>query len=211
MSGWYTVSEGDCVSSIAFQHGFYWQTLWNHPNNSDLRTLRKDPNVLAENDQIFIPDLRLKTEDRPTDAKHSFVRKGCPAKLKLRLMTNKKPRANVPYTLVIDGKFYKGQTDAEGRIEQAIPPNASQGKLVLTTNGVAEEHDLILGDLDPLDKISGIKDRLVNLGYDCEKDGDAITDKFQQALSSFQADNQLPQSGELDDATRQKIKQIHGF
>ncbi len=211
VGGWYTVNKGDCVSSIAFQRGFFWRTVWDDPNNVDLRALRKDPNVLAASDKIFIPELRLKTEDRPTEAKHSFVLKGVPAKLKLRLMLNKQPRANIPVTLVIDGKFFQLQTDSDGRLEQPIPPNAHQGKLVITTNGVAEEHKLVLGDLDPLEKVSGIKDRLANLGYDCDTDGDAVTGKFRRALSDFQGDNQLPQTGDLDDATKQKIKQIHGF
>jgi hypothetical protein len=211
VSGWYTAQKGDCISSIAFKNGFFWQTLWDDPKNADLRKLRKDPNVLAEGDSVFIPDLRKATEDCPTDAQHSFVLKGVPAKLKLRLLVNKQPRKNVPYTLIIDGKSFKGQTDSDGRLEQPIPPDASQGKLVIVSNGVTEEHALVLGDLDPLDKNTGIKDRLVNLGYACDTDSDAMTDKFRQALSDFQADNKLPQTGEPDAATQQKLQQLHGF
>ena len=29
----YEIQEGDCVSSVAFSHGFFWETLWNHGNN----------------------------------------------------------------------------------------------------------------------------------------------------------------------------------
>ena len=30
----YVAKAGDCLTSIAFEHGFDWKTLWNHPNNA---------------------------------------------------------------------------------------------------------------------------------------------------------------------------------
>ena len=27
----YTIQQGDCVTSIADQHGLLWTTVWNHP------------------------------------------------------------------------------------------------------------------------------------------------------------------------------------
>ncbi|MEY2429487.1 MAG: hypothetical protein QOJ40_2372, partial [Verrucomicrobiota bacterium] len=43
----YKVKDGDCLSSIAFSKGFFWETLWNHGDNSALKSKRKDPNVLS--------------------------------------------------------------------------------------------------------------------------------------------------------------------
>src|SRR5258705_2376897 len=87
----YLVETGDCISSIAFDHGFFWETIWNHPQNAELKSKRKDPNILQEGDVVHTPDLRLKRESRPTNQKHKFVRKGAPAKLRLRIMEEPKP------------------------------------------------------------------------------------------------------------------------
>ena len=92
----YRVGANECLSSIAERFGFFWKTLWFHPQNGDLRSLRKDPNVLMEGDRLFIPKKQEKLESRATDATHSFSRLGVPAKLRLRLMKDNEPRKNEP-------------------------------------------------------------------------------------------------------------------
>ena len=87
----YKGNSGDCISSIAFNHGFFWETLWNHGSNSELKSKRKDPNILKEGDVVHIPDLTLKQETCATEARHRFKLKGVPAKLRLRLVKNKDP------------------------------------------------------------------------------------------------------------------------
>ena len=82
----YTVQTGDCISSIAFERGFFWETIWNHPKNADLKQKRVDPNILKEGDVVHVPDKELKEESCATDQKHQFKVKGVPAKLKLKLM-----------------------------------------------------------------------------------------------------------------------------
>lgn len=86
----YEVQDGDCVSSVAFAHGFFWETLWNHAKNSSLKEKRKDPNILKAGDALHIPDPRPKEESCATEQKHRFKLKGVPAKLRLRLVKEKK-------------------------------------------------------------------------------------------------------------------------
>ena len=38
----YEVENGDRISSTAFKHGFFWETLWNHGSNSEYEAEGKD-------------------------------------------------------------------------------------------------------------------------------------------------------------------------
>ena len=71
------------------------------------------------------------------------------------------------------------------------------------------ECELQFGYLDPLDELVGTQARLQNLGYyHGELDGET-NDEFQGGLQAFQSDFGLPVTGELDDATKQKLFDEH--
>jgi hypothetical protein len=89
--GDYIVQPGDCISSIAQENGHFWQTIWNDPHNSALKSARGDPNVLLEGDRVTIPPIRIKYENRQTGAEHRFVRVGTPAKLRICIMEDPEP------------------------------------------------------------------------------------------------------------------------
>lgn len=82
----HTVEQGECISSIADGYGFFWETVWQHSDNTDLRVKRGDPNVLMPGDVVAIPEKEEKQEDGATEKRHCFRRKGVPAKLILRIM-----------------------------------------------------------------------------------------------------------------------------
>ncbi len=207
----YTVSEGDCINSIAFENGFFWETLWNHSSNADLKSKRKDPNVLEEGDVVHIPDITLKQESGATEQKHTFKKKGVPGKLNLQFVFDGDPRANVPYTIVIDGVSTDGSTDGDGWVRMSIPPNAQGGTITLKpAAGAPEIFPLQLGSLAPIDSVAGQKARLVNLGYySGDVDDDAGPD-FIAGISAFQTACGLTVTGDADDSTQQELKSQHG-
>ena len=83
-----------------------------------LKAKRKDPNLLFPGDEVFVPDLDLKQESRPVDARHKFKLKGEQVKFKLQLLMMGEPRNNEPYTLVVDGDDYRGRH--RGRANGAV-------------------------------------------------------------------------------------------
>lgn len=203
----YKVKQGDCLSSIAAQYGISWDKIWNHPKNAKLKQQRRDPNILYPGDVLFVPDKEGKEESCTAEQKHKFKRKGVPAKLKLRILEGEEPRANVNYTLQIDGRIYNGTTDAEGKLEQTIPPNAQRGVLILEGDTPII---LQLGQLDPIETISGVQARLLNLNFDCGEVNGQENPQLEEALRGFQEKYNLQVTGQIDEATRNKLLEVHG-
>ena len=271
----YKVADGDCLSSIAFARGFFWETLWNLGENAELKNKRKDPNILHPGDVLHIPDLRLKEESCATENEYKFKLKGVPAKLKLKLMRPKpkekkkesssspapgggpspggmggllgavssalglptggggdsnplshgadpdfkpppqfeeEPLANADYILEVDGeKVAEGKSDGNGVITIPLMPSAEEGTLTVN-KGKEDERvlTLALGGMDPVEEVSGVRKRLRNLGYFCQVQGPEDAPDLKAALKKFQEKNSLNVSGNLDDATRSKLKELHG-
>lgn len=210
--GDYIVKQGDCLSSIAAEHGFFWESLWDLPENGELKSVRKDPYILLPGDRVFIPPLRPKEETRPTDQVHTFKVKGVPERLHLIITDEEdQPLANRPYTLDIDDKQrLEGETDGSGAIETFIMPNARSGHLIVGQGDEMREYHLGLGHIDPIEEISGVQGRLFNLGfYDGPVDG-KLSGHTSMAVLRFQERYNLEATGKTDDQTRNKLKEIFG-
>ncbi len=205
------VQEGECLSSIAFHNGFHWQTLWDHPRNAELRQLRGDPFSLAPGDVVHVPDLEPARFQRSTGALHRFRRRGVPAKLRVRLLhADGSPRANEAYTLDVDGAEVSGEhrTDGDGWVDQFIAPDATLGTLVMTDSG--DQYRLLLGRVRPIEELIGVQARLASLGfYRGALDGE-LSDETEGALQDFQVAYGLDPTGEIDDATREKLRAAFG-
>lgn len=203
--GTYKAKADDCISSIAFESGFFPETLWELPENAELKKKRKSPNVLQEGDSIHIPEVRKRTFACQTGKTHKFKLKGVPEKLKLRFLEGGEPRKGIEYTLEVDGQKFEGKTDDDGAIEHWISPNAKEGKLTSEELG---NYNLSLGGLDPKDSETGAKSRLVNLGYITKIDAEEAD--LEEAIKKFQNANELEATGKLDQETQDKLVEIHG-
>ena len=207
----YTVKQGDCIMSIAEDCGFFWETIWNHADNTGLKRLRKDPNILFPGDIVVVPEKTPRVEPAPTDQLNKFVKKTTPAQVRLRLLDLKrKPRPNLQYVATVDGVNSSGQSDGEGYITVEAKPNARQLKLKVTDGSKSEEYTLPLGSIDPVEELSGVQQRLANLGYPCGSEQGTLGELTRTAIRAFQKEMNLTVTGQLDDATRQKLTQIHG-
>ena len=201
------VRRGECMASIADQYGFFWETLWNLADNSELKQLRKDPNVLFPSDVVFIPEKRRREESVSTEQRHAFLRKGVPEKLIIILKIENEARADTSCVIDIEGKTHKLKSDPDGRVEIPIPPGARHGRLTVPDTG--EVFELDLGGLDPIDELTGVQGRLASLGFPVEVSGQ-LDEATGAAIRDFQRREDLDVSGEPDDPTRSKLQERFG-
>lgn len=240
----HVVGQGDCISSIAESYGLFWETIWNHAQNAELKRNRQDPNVLAPGDEVFLPEKEPKEEPCAVDLRHRFKKKGVPAKLRMKILKRpseegaedsqqarrsgtdadpvyeqpeqheefrEEPWANCRYLLEIDGKTSNGTTNGGGFVEASISPTAQRGRLTMSPGRPDEMIiELQLGALDPSAEVSGVKQRLVNLGFGCGDSSSEVTDDFREAVRLFQECYELDISGEVDEATRNKLNELYG-
>ena len=246
--GDYIVRQGDCIDSIADHFGHLPATIWNHPSNAELKSIRKNPNVLLPGDRLTVPKRRPKEEPGETELRHRFVLRGVPAKLKIRLLSRpdeehenheiedddlsccgsyddipeddevpsdpdevpEEPWADAPYELHVDGRYHEGSTDADGCLEVPIPPGAKSAFLRVGEPPHQREFDITLGGIDPIEALSGVQQRLNNLGFESGRSDGILGPVTRGALHRFQAREELDDTGEPDQATRQRLVERHG-
>ncbi len=206
----YMVKQGDCMVSIAEKYGMHWETIWNDPKNDELRKLRKDPMVLYSEDRVFITEKRMKTESALTEQRHRFVRKGVPPWIKIRISAEGQPLAGEPYRFFLEDRILEGSATGEGYVEVPVPSGVQQGILFVGEGSKAMEMDVNLGGLDPVDSTIGIQERLSNLGLEPGMVDGIMGPNTRAALRRFQKLNELEPTGELDEKTRDKLKETHG-
>ena len=206
----YTVQQGDHLSGIAAKFGFRdFNTIWNHPSNAGLKQKRQDAHVLLPGDTIFVPDKGEKTVQAATGSVHNYKLKSKPLMLRLGLQDfDGQPIANADCELEIEGKTLKLKSNAKGLIETPVDPTARKGTLRVPT--LQLEYPVMIGHLDPLEEDSGWQARLINLGYHAGAVGDPDQEQLGYAIEEFQCDQKLKVTGQLDAATKAKLKEIHG-
>jgi hypothetical protein len=203
----HVVKQGECLASIGAQYGFTSKALWALSENAALRNKRKNPHILLPGDRVFVPQKDPKNEGRPVDQRHKFVKHQL-VKLKICLLAAGKPIANQGYVLKVGGKNLQGTTDASGILEKPIPADATDATLVLGLDKL--ELQLKIGSLDPSTEATGVQGRLNNLGFHCGAVDGIVGPLTKSALMVFQETYQLKQTGKIDDATREKLRSLHG-
>lgn len=211
----HTIRLGDCIGSLAKQHGFSdHKKIHDDPANAALKTSRPNPNVLAEGDVVSVPDREPKEEEKPAGAEHKFKVK-LPAAL-VRIVVQDDAGAALAdrkYKLTVGAATFEGKTPADGKIEHPIEADATAGTLELWLkegDGIEGlKVDLELGSLEHESKDRACQARLLNLGFECGGTGGTLDDATKDALRGFQKKNSLTVNGNLDAATRDKLRTAH--
>jgi hypothetical protein len=210
----HSVKQGDTLISIASEHGFpSWETIWMDPGNAELRK-KRDPQVLTEGDSVVVPEKKMRAVLLQTDQKHTLVVPTIKAFCRVVLHdTAGEPLANRRFQLEVGGQLKHGVTDSSGRIDMGVDPKASDGKLKLFLDDSDPTNALTwsikLGHLNPIDKVSGVKARLSNLGFLCGTIDETLNDDTKTALRNFQIVHRLPLTGEADELTKNLLLTLH--
>lgn len=212
--GYHLVEQGEYLSKIARGYGVpKWQSIWDHPQNKELRELRENPEILHPGDEVFIPMPETKVESGATEQRHRFVLHSAHIELALIIQDeNTKARRKESFIMIVDGETFsnleiRGTLDNEGMLRCDLPSDTERcllrvGKLV---------YHLQVGHLDPVDTLTGQQQRLKNLGYHHGLEhSDEQEVSHADAIKLFQADHHLQVDGICGPATQTKLLKIHG-
>ena len=223
------VEQGEHLFGIANKYGFgNFETIWSHPDNSKLRNLRKNPNVLFPGDKVVIPDKIEQVESIATTKVHRFqVRR---QKLLLQIIIrdiDDKAVGDTFYSLKVKEDVHAQKTDASGMTKDEINGDDRDGNLHMPDKKI--DFRLKIGHLNPLivdpqkveeprlknEAITAWQDRLNNLGYFA---GFTAKDSKQLrwAIEEFQCEHgwtpekHKKPNGNTDQETRDKLEEVYG-
>lgn len=205
----YIVRRGDYLVKLGFVHGFDADEVWNDPKNDSVRALRKDHNILAPGDVVYVPIARK--EGLPITKGITNRYTATVPKVDVTLVFNdvSGPLGNEPFEVrgcAVDGE---PKTDGDGRLTVKVAVTVREIEVLFP-----ERHLSFLvrvGDMDPAAEPSGVRKRLENLGFLAPPASqlDDSEDALRGAISSFQGANGIEPTGTLDDATRDALVSKH--
>ena len=212
----YLIWQGDYLTKLAHTMGFDGMSMWNHPRNKPLREKRQQPDMLHPGDILWIPDHPdFKQLNVHMGASNRYVARIPKKPVELRLQVGGEPLPKEPYVILGLGPDpLEGATDENGFLKTQVQVHVREIEVILPRKNVTLR--LRIGDMDPVDTISGLRKRLLHLGFyqptqvgienaDAE-DGEALI----AALKAFQASKNLPATGKLDEDTRKALESAHG-
>lgn len=211
---YHKVNPGECLSKIACDHGFSdYRTIYDHPENAELKRKRPDPNMIFPGDMLFIPVRATKSVPCGTKSAHQFRVKPrqTTRPIQLRILdVLGEPVRDASYRMTAGKAELNGRTDGEGVICCELPISATSAEL--DVDGLTWE--LEVGGLNPVegvgDDVSGVQARLANLGYDAGPIDGIMGEQTSRAIRGFQADHGLVVDGRCSSTLIAKLKEQHG-
>jgi hypothetical protein len=164
----WVIRQGDFLLKLANQFGFNADTVWQDSTNASLRALRPNPNILLAGDVLYIPDPPASGPSMKSLAPGStnnFVAPDPPTVTISHQFVgdDSSTYASKAYTIQELDQLTGLTTDANGVLTFQAPVTLQTATVTFTDTG--EAWALSIGSLDPIDTLSGIFQRLQNLGY----------------------------------------------
>ena len=182
----YVIKAGDYLAKLAYKFGFDADAVWNDPANDDLRKRRPNPNILWPTDILYIPD---QVDKKPTTftlvvgQMNTF--ESNPTIIDFSIRFSDTNLASQAYTVDELPERTGLTTGADGTASLSIPVTLAFVTIRFSTSGAT--YAFRIGDLDPVDTLSGTFQRLQNLGFiELDKDvGTTDLDTIRAALTAF--------------------------
>jgi hypothetical protein len=186
----YVIRQGDYLAKLAYKFGFDADKVWNDPANAQLRQrgqLSQDPNMLYPTDMLYIPYPIVPPvmQSLTTGTTNTFT--SDPPTVPVTIQFSDSVLASQAYTVQELEELSGLTTDANGTATFSVPVTLEAVTISFTDSGELFSYNL--GCLDPIDKLSGIYQRLQNLGFidvDIDFDGSNL-ELIRTALRAFSA------------------------
>jgi hypothetical protein len=162
-----TICQGDYLKSLAYELGFDADTVWMDDKNADLRAIRPDPTILLAGDILYIPDQvnrRPVTTPLTTGTTNSFVSDAPTVTVNV---TFEDPHlASQPCTIAeLEQQLGGLTTDRRGALQFKVPVTLEVATVTFPGVDGGVTCACRIGHLDPVNTLSGIWQRLQNLGH----------------------------------------------
>lgn len=205
--GTYVVRPGEYLEQIAVRARVSADAIWNDPRNAGLRAQGRTPTQLHPGDVLTLPDAPPGRLVLRVGAFNGYTARLPLVKVPLMLTNDEGPLHDEPFVVEGLGAPLEGVTDGEGRATFEVPVYVREVTVFLPK--AALRFQIVIGQLDPITEPSGVYARLVNLGY-AHGGGTPSAVDLRHAVAAFQQAEELPATGEVDDATRQRLGEVHG-
>ncbi|MBH0035823.1 peptidoglycan-binding protein [Pseudoalteromonas sp. NZS71_1] len=217
MTQQHTVAQGETLLRIAKQYGYQTsKALYNHPSNAEFKALRPDPNLIYPGDKITIPPKKEKFIPLRTNSINSFVVQNEKEYFRLQVSYDDGDDvAGKRVVLNIGNQTIDTILQSDGLIEVELNNNdALTGTVDLYLNegdtSPTKSFAVQIGNLDPIDTLSGVQGRCNMLGFDCGTVDGVMGKKTRIGVKEFQYEHDLDIDGIPGPKTKAKLQQVFG-
>ncbi len=217
MTQQHTVAQGETLLRIAKQYGYQTsKALYNHPSNAEFKALRPDPNLIYPGDKITIPPKKEKFMPLRASSINTFVVQNEKEYFRLQVsyddgddITGKRVVLNIGSQTIDTVLQSDGLIEVELNNNDALTGNVDlylkAGETTPTKSFAVQ-----IGNLDPIDTLSGVQGRCNMLGFNCGKVDGINGAKTKAGVREFQQAQQLQVDGIAGPVTKSRLVYVYG-
>jgi hypothetical protein len=209
----YVVRQGESLYTIARAHGLEPDAIWRDGKNTEVARTR-DPDILAPGDLLYLPPRPAPSLRVAPQTSNAFTAKVPAVVVAVAFQDENGPLRGERYVVTGLGEPVEGALDGRGGLALPVPVSVATFVVEFPERRIA--HSVWVRHLDPVSEPSGLRARLVHLGYgpmgqDSADPYTFVSDEAERrAIAAFQRAVGLTVTGVADEKTRAKLTEMHG-